>query len=396
MKYLKETFYFELTGFWEKAKPEDQNFMIVRGFQKNLILIVGTLKWSFKNLFKKEKQESKLYDSSWVLCEAKHNCEALYFLKNDKNVFLNPEVNFKFYRSFFFQLKKIIPLYFELKRIKKLQYYSYIFFRIAYYKQCLNYLKVYKPSKIIFSADIKPKHRAFLFAAKELGIKTFYFQHACISEGFPPLSFNVSFLDGQDTLDKYKQSGVIDGEIELIGLQRFGDLKSVINENKNVKVIGIATNSLDRIDAIEILCQNILSNFPELKIVLRMHPLDNRNVKVSDPNLFYSRSNEVAVIDFLKEIDLLISGDSSIHIEASIMNIVCVYYYMSRLNTFDYYGFVKNRLCFYANDLEHLNQYIENQSIRKSVVDKNVLSYYDECQNREISFENILKKHQLV
>ena len=55
------------------------------------------------------------------------------------------------------------------------------------------------------SNDHSPANRALLLVAKSKGIKTVYMQHASVSNLFPVLDFDYSFLDGVNAYNIYKE-----------------------------------------------------------------------------------------------------------------------------------------------------------------------------------------------
>ena len=91
---------------------------------------------------------------------------------------------------------------------------------------------------------------------------------------------------------------------------------------------------------------------------LRPHPGDKRDfsfVKEFDSNVRFSDGKKEPAFDFLKQQDALIAADSSIHLEATMLNIISFYY---RFNTSafipDYYGYVKQGLVEKAADTNQL------------------------------------------
>ena len=63
-------------------------------------------------------------------------------------------------------------------------------------------LKKYNPKILFLSNDHSPFNRCLLHHSKSMGIKTIYMQHASVSDKFPPLEFDYSLLDGQESFEK--------------------------------------------------------------------------------------------------------------------------------------------------------------------------------------------------
>ena len=60
--------------------------------------------------------------------------------------------------------------------------------------------------KVVFSNDHNVQNRLFLHACKLSNIHTSYIQHASVSQYFPPLNFDLSFLYGEVDYEKYKKN----------------------------------------------------------------------------------------------------------------------------------------------------------------------------------------------
>ncbi|MDD2287408.1 MAG: hypothetical protein PHY55_01100 [Bacteroidales bacterium] len=208
------------------------------------------------------------------------------------------------------------------------------------------YLHKTKPKAIIMSNDHTVSQRIIKKIAQSEKIPTIYIQHASVTEEFPKLDFDLSLLEGRDALNKYNKKG-IDGVYELIGMPKFDQHYSDINTNSEVKSIGICTNHLDNDERIIRLCKELRINFPNTNIHIRPHPEDSRSklyMKLCKMyNLEYSDSKKVNSFQFFKEIDLNIAGETSIHLEAVLMNVYPVYYQLNS-EPYDEYSYLKNKL----------------------------------------------------
>ena len=204
-------------------------------------------------------------------------------------------------------------------------------------------IKKFRPQTIFFSNDHAYEARAFLKAANSHSIPTFYIQHACIRSDFPPLLFDLSLLEGKDAKEKYEAAGPVRGSIKLIGLPRMDNMIGDKNKSRMVRRIGICTNLLDEIKTIESVVAKLKERFPETEITYRPHPTDERPVVLPDEGVLRSDSKQQSVFEFLKEQDLVIAGNTSIHYEAVALNIISIYFdFNPKGKTYDMYGFIKN------------------------------------------------------
>jgi len=368
-----------------KIKPKS------KGWVENIIHRIKMLIRPIKYLF--VHKNNKLYKDIWLISQTINNEKALSPIYDSSKTYVNPRLDFIF--LLFDKLLYIIPLFFYLLNRKKLRLFYKYFDLLGVSEKYKRALKRYKPKKIVFVNDHLPYHVALKKAANELKISTYYLQHACVGKSMPPLDFTVSFLDGQDAYDKYKYIGEINGKVELIGAIRFNELDFNINNNKNVKNIGIALNAYDDIKDAIVLLDHLFSNFPKIKLIIRMHPGDDREFIYNKNKIYFSDSKKEDVLSFLSNIDMLVAGDSSIHLEATMCNVVPVYYKISKNEIFDIYEFVKNGLVFYAKDSETLINYLKSQVEKKENVLERV-NYYDEFYRTEVNYKIILKEHGLL
>ena len=219
------------------------------------------------------------------------------------------------------------------------------YFYIAYFYRVL---EKSRPKVVVMSNDHNPINRSLLFVCELLDIKTAYMQHANVTELYPPLAFDYALLDGIKAAEVYQKCSLNSGSSKTIVFLS-GQKKILLSNFKRAKsnlTIGIAINATDDINIFKAFVTNLNS---KIDYVIRWHPgqkesdiemLMNEiinvhfNIDYSDPklepqNLYFGR------------IDVLIAGNTSLHLEASLANIKCFY----QMNTkdsinFDYYGFV--------------------------------------------------------
>lgn len=261
------------------------------------------------------------------------------FLVKDRSLFYFPKYVFQLFKIFgirTFKLFDIIIIHFRALEI------------------FTDNITKYQPKALILANDHNPLCRYGLLAFKKKSIKTFYVQHASVSNLFPLLDFDVALLDGLDSSNKYKEIGETACKIKLVGITKFDNHVNQRRKNKIVEKIGIGYNTIDDILKLEKLVAFLSNEFKALKIYIRPHPGDSRNIDsiLNIQNVVISDSTQENSFDFIEKIDILIAGDTGLHLDATMMNVKCLYYNFSNSSIFDYYGFIKNEMIDNCENLE--------------------------------------------
>ena len=228
-----------------------------------------------------------------------------------------------------------------------------------------------KPMALVVSNHLAPKTRVMIKIAQDEAILTFYIQHASVNEGYPPLNFDFALLEGMDSLEKYLYSGVTTSKVFLVGTPKHDQHFHNINTRKKVYSIGICTNILDSLSRAEQLCCAIRHAFPNLPIYIRPHIADRRIKKrkcmASEFDLDFSDMNTELSYDFLTKVDAIIAGDSTILLEATLMNVFALYYDFTLVDL-DYYGFVRDGLVEYSSEPEEIYKHIQKLIANKPAI----------------------------
>lgn len=267
--------------------------------------------------------------------------------------------------------------------IKRSFYYVFNGFCLAYaFAITLPiWLRKIQPKKIVISNQLSVYHRSLVASAHKIGIETVFMQHASVTDNHPPLTnFNTVLLEGKDSLEKYQKNGCNNLKIFLCGIPKSDKYFKFINEKNTVKNVGICTNGIDDINAYEKLI-NKVSQIKKLKnIYMRPHLADRKFDKwqkiASNYGLKFSNSRTTNSFDFLCEVDLIISGDSNIHLEAATMNVSSIYFDSSNLNL-DWYGFRKNGLIDYFSDIDSTIARIRELMIEKKNIRSRAKQYIE-------------------
>jgi hypothetical protein len=223
----------------------------------------------------------------------------------------------------------------------------------GYYVVSHLWLAQIAPNALVVSNDHNMPQRVMVKVARELYIPTIYLQHASVTERFPPLSFDYALLEGKDALQKYDQAGASQTTVFLVGMPKMDRYFKHVNLGSKVQSVGICTNLQDPLPRVDALCEYIHNNFPDLPIVIRPHPRDKRYADweklVQSHHASLSDSHTELSFEFLRCVDVVFVGDSSILLEAALMNVYPIYYDFSQQIP-DYYGFVRNGLADYISE----------------------------------------------
>lgn len=328
--------------------------------------------------------------------------DCMFFGNKQNAEFILPEYKASYYAlSYFLVLCKIYKNSRGYVRHSfKNSFFKY-WLTYGYLKMLVHFFNDNKVKLAIVSSDHSMRTRVVAYAAKSCGTKSVYIQHASVTTDFPKLVFDYAFLEGNDALVKYKKIGNIVSDIFLLGSLKLGrDIK--LNKNTTVEKIGVCIDLISDLSIVNELIVELLKHFSSINIILRPHPRDERwdlirNLQVKH-NINVSYSNKVDVVHFLEKVDCIISAESNIHLEATLMNIIPIYYsFLSHKNfTKDVYGFIANKLIKYiANDIQELNIIINNLKIKKSNI-RNRAKYYDASIGTQFDANTSMLYNQVI
>ena len=262
------------------------------------------------------------------------------------------------------------------------RFFDLIFAAVGYYEVYRRALRHYRPRAVIFANDHNDDPRALLLACRAEGIPTAYVQHASVSQWFPPLGFDLNLLEGQHALDTYRTCGPIAGRVELIGMPKADAFVAHRNAATTVRRVAIAANLLDPTADLVTTVAALLSGLPELEFTFRAHPSDQRDFRAllgsSHPRLQFSSAQHETVFAYLLRHDALVAADTSTHLEATLLNLVSLYYRFggSRGLTDDYYGYVRHGVVDAADNLPALIHQLRGLTIHKPADSYARAAYY--------------------
>lgn len=366
--------------FIKEAKKQKTDFYFYAGTANQANSLVGTAKSLSQN-------------GKTVLAESSNS--QLLNGANETYKFEQLKISFIDILSIFiFFLLNAPSLYLRLRKKDKAlvnKFFSnfcqaYIYLTI-FYRQ----LKRYSPGYIVVSNDHNVDCRSLVAVATYLGIKTVYMQHASVSNLFPALTVSYTFLDGQSALHTYQQcegnksTFYENRERTKIFLSGQKKLLAKRDDNSSTK-LGLAINTLDNTNqVIELVNKLTDKNF---YVCLRWHPGQNPQDILALTQAF-SKSKLVTLSDpkqhglngFFAEISSLISGNSSIHLEAAVVGVPTIYYELQQPEIEDYYGYVKNGLAKKADSYEALLELIIQEKLLH--LDDSAVQYYSASFNTE-------------
>lgn len=358
---------------------------LINVFERPLKFIKQGFKYEF--VYKKWNQSNDIQNKTWLFCISKNNKDSLSFLLDhmDDAVLVGHGIpigdaqmpQLPFYRSLL-QAYKFpgIGSYLSKAHGSKIwNYFDLIFKTVGHYETAVKILGKYQPKCIVLANDHSEMPRAIRLAAAKLSIPCVYIQHASIAHYHPSLDFDLSLLEGEDAKDKYLSKGNCEGIIKLIGMPKFDQYLKERNSSKQVKRLGFCINLWETIDEVESIVKDVKAAFPDLIVSFRPHPADVRKFEF-DKDIIRSTKEETA-FNFLSKQDLIIAGNTSMHLEAVLLNVVSVHYEISPIKPdfHDYYGYIKNGLVPEARTKEELMQIIEKESKLKESVFTNARYY---------------------
>lgn len=229
-------------------------------------------------------------------------------------------------------------------------------------------LKLINPKTVIVANNQTYTSRSFYKAAKKLGIKTVFLQHATAVESDPPLDFDYAFLDGLEAYEKFATRNACLCTVFLSGNPRFDFIPEVgKNISKDLRILGLAINLLDEERYVKEFIVKCKREIPGLQIVLRPHPTTNTLywlAKSKEWNCDFSNSAIENPFDFIERCTFFVAGDSSFHLDVSISNKRSFYYNFTSEQSMDLYSYIKNDLIMDISTdfLEYLKNAIREES----------------------------------
>ena len=264
-------------------------------------------------------------------------------------------------------------------------YFDSFFTTIAFVKLSARLIKKNKVRLVVMANDHSSLQRSFLFASRSLNVATIYTQHCSVTERFPSLQFSYSFLDGEESFIKYAKIGKLDSIVYLSGSPRFDEIVKYRKKTKaNVEVIGVACNLLDEEAKVKALSLSMKQK-GGVKIVVRPHPAQIIDKEWYINNGFeFSDSKKESPYEYIYRIDMLVSGESGIHLDAILMGVPSICYDMNGKGLIDWYSYVKNGLVPYLKNEEELLEFLQNYKSGCVQIKNDMVKFYNASYDSSI------------
>lgn len=237
--------------------------------------------------------------------------------------------------------------------------------------EATRYLSAGQPRLVLLANDHSLLNRSFLYAARGLGIPTAYLQHSSVTEGFPPLAFDLAFLDGLDAARKYDLPESR-GAVFLTGMAKSDAARRRATHREVVSAVGLALNPLDRVEAVVTFAKRFSALAPDLDLIVRPHPSDQRDWRGLLPPHGYSDPWREDAFGFLDRVGALVCGPSGIALEAALVDVLPLTVDFDGRGK-DHYGFVASGL---AKKVQTADEALELIRTRSASSMAAVLRYY--------------------
>lgn len=275
----------------------------------------------------------------------------------------------------------------QQNRKRIILYIDEILLSMGYRSFIKYFLKMFKPKKIVFANDHIFRSRVLVKMAESMDIPCFYIQHSAITDIFPPIISSYALLEGKDSLEKYYPNGCTTKNVHLIGSPKFDNYINHINKNEKVEKIGIcSTASMDKTQVVNLI-NKIHDQLNSIEISFRPHPREINQKKYNGLfnhyHIHYSNSLKEDSYHYLSNIDVIISGNSSILLEAAMLNVYPILWLDNNSitkykdNPMDKYGFIKNGLVRQCTSIMEIIKLIELIKFKKPNIRSFASQYID-------------------
>lgn len=218
-----------------------------------------------------------------------------------------------------------------------------------------------KPKLVFMANDHNPENRALLRVAQLLRIKTAYVQHASVSDIFPPLEFDLAFLDGEISREKYRIGHNEPGHSLRQKTYLSGNLRVHHRPTlETAKYIGITINKLYSPEKLNEIVEELSKNGKS--VLIRWHPGSSSKLKKFLQTEYLSEKVEFSdpqkenINDFCNRCISVIGGNTGALLDVVISRTTAIYapFLDHLLMTEDTYGFYKNRIVLRATNTSEI------------------------------------------
>ena len=264
------------------------------------------------------------------------------------------------------------------------RFFETFFTTIGLMKQAKRLLTHFSPRMVVMANDHSVIQKCFITLAGENSTDTMYLQHCSVTERFPALQFTYSFLDGEESWDKYRNIGETKGTIYVSGSPRFDCLAEYKREKTESNKLGLAINEEDNEELVKNLCLRLHESGIE-EIVLRPHPRQtlHETAWYKAHNIEISDSKTENPFEYLGRIKMLIASESGIHLDAAMMGVYSICYSLTGRKAIDWYSYIKNGLVPNAETTEELLELLQPEHVTPIEKLQEKAQWYNASYGRE-------------
>ncbi len=249
---------------------------------------------------------------------------------------------------------------------------------------------------VLIANDHSMKQSALIYAAKKLNLPIIYIQHGHVVPEFPPLTYDLSILDGQKALDIYQSIRPVEGDVCFKGLK--GNSVKLAPIKPPLKIL-IAPTLYSSINAVEAMSKQLSKIEGVKKIHIRLHP---RNKKLKEYQKRFDQDKIVSVhhgrtplIEEINKFNLVVAGNSGIHIECLKYGVPSILSHsLENYSIKDIYRFLDDAIIYELSEdreeinIAHINKFYANKDwpTRFSKYDASYLVSHEQLE------EEIIKK----
>jgi hypothetical protein len=252
-----------------------------------------------------------------------------------------------------------------------------VLFTYGYFVYFSLLFRLNKPIAVIESNHDVSHPRILVYFSEKYNIPSFHVMHACEPYSASKIIESYALTEGDDSKNKYINAGTDPKKILTIGMPKFDSFLNKINSERKVRTIGFAVNGTEDYSVITRDVKYLSSLHPEIKIIFRAHPMQythfykkKLNVLLEElkgTNVTLSNPITEGPFQYLTRVDCVIAGETSLHLEAVLLNVYPIYYDNKGQFT-DYYGFVKNGLVHKAGNVEEIGKIIDEIKDNRPIV----------------------------
>ena len=353
-------------------------FLSARNLSLKSMILRGTVFYSnnnneyliFESILKSDKNKNEI--TNWGFNNKTNSSNFPDFLINLLSIFFIPYIYICFLLEKNIKLKKTYEYCFDT--YCKIYPTYFIVFIILFFRNK-------KIKNIVFSNDMHYRCRIIKDVAKFYNLETIYIPHTQDAKSFPLFEkYDMCFLPGKHYYELNLEKGLKDTKIFLLGNPKFDGLAN--NDNDKRGALGICPNTADDFTKYEELIKTLKIEFSNYDFILRPHHTDRKFKKweslAKSLNISFSDSRKQNVTSFIKEISIMIAGESNIHFEATYLDVKSFYYINNVfLENRDSYKIIENNLTSSFSNFDQLFKLINDYLNEPENNVSNVEYYYE-------------------